>query len=202
MENKIIKLKDVKIAGYNPRKISDSEMEKLKVSLKEFGCVRLLVINKKTGNLVAGHQMLEAAKQLGWKELPYMEINVNLEKEKALNILLNKVQGEFNFDLLGPLLKELKDDNMLDLTGFDSADLELMEGFTDTGGLIEEGGLLLDPMKDGQNHEIIFKFDDEIEMKKVEKFFKTKQYKWKDKGLNSNQLIKMVEKIKNGTIKL
>jgi ParB-like chromosome segregation protein Spo0J len=191
-EYKIIKLKDVKVAGYNPRKISSDEMEKIKASLKEFGCVRPLVINCATNHLIAGHQMLEAAKQLGWKELPYMEVSLSLSQEKTLNVTLNKLGGEFDYDLLGPLLKELKDDNMLDLTGFDSADLELMEGFTDTGGLIEEG--VLDPMKDGQVHELTFKFADEIEMKKVEKFFKTKQYKWKDKGLNSNQLIKLVEK--------
>jgi ParB-like chromosome segregation protein Spo0J len=195
MEYKNIKIKDVKVAGYNPRKISSDEMEKLKSSLQEFGCVRPLVINKKTGNLVAGHQMLEAAKQLGWKELPYIEIDLEIKNEKALNVAMNKLSGEWNYELLGPLLSELNEGKMLDLTGFDSADLELMEGFSDTGGLMEEG--VLDPMKDGQVHELTFKFADEIEMKKVEKFFKTKQYKWKDKGLNSNQLIKLVEKIKN-----
>ena len=153
MEYKTIKLKDVKVAGYNPRKISPDEMETLKASLKEFGCVRQLVINKKTNNLIAGHQMLEAAKQLGWKELPYMEVDLSLDKEKALNIVLNRVQGEWNYDLLTPLLKELNDGKLLDLTGFEASELDLMEGFTDTGGIIEEGGVLLDPMKDGQVHE-------------------------------------------------
>jgi len=195
MEYKNIKLKDVKMAGYNPRKISSDEMEKLKASLKEFGCVRPLLINQKSGALVAGHQMLEAAKQLGWKELPYMEIDLPLDKEKALNILLNKVQGSWDFDLLGPLLKELNEGNMLDLTGFENSELELLEGYTDTGGVIEEG--VLDPMKDGQNHELIFKFDDEIEMKKVAKFFNTKQYGWKEKGPNSKLLAKITEKEKN-----
>lgn len=193
MEYKTIKIKDVKVADYNPRKISTGEMEKLKVSLKEFGCVRPLLINQKSGTLVAGHQMLEAAKQLGWKELPYIEIDLPLEKEKALNIVLNRVQGEWNYELLGPLLSELNEGKMLDLTGFNSSDLDLMDGLTDTGGLIDETEVL-DPMKDGQDYEIVFKFDNEIEMENIAKHFKNKQYGWKDKKeLNTKQLIKMVK---------
>lgn len=192
MEYKNIKLKDVKTAGYNPRKISSEEMEKLKTSLKRFGCVRPLVINKVTGNLVAGHQMLEAAKQLGWKELPHIDIELDIKLEKTLNITMNKLSGEWNYDLLGPLLKELNEGKTLDLTGFDSSDLDLIDGLTDTGGVIEEG--LLDPMKDGQIHKLIFEFDDEIEMKKAAKFFNNKQYGWKGKkGPNSKLLSKIVE---------
>jgi len=192
MEYKLIKLNKVKRSGYNPRKISDFEMEKLKLSLKEFGCVRPLVINKTTKNLVSGHQMLDAAHQLGIQELPYLEIEIPLKKEKTLNIALNKIQGEWNYDLLNPILKELKEEELLNLTGFNENDIDLIGEVTDTGGIIEEGELL-DPMKNGQLHELTFKFDNEIEMKRVKKHFQNKKHGWKDKGLNSNQLIKLID---------
>ena len=51
MEINKVKLKDLNFCPYNPRKISENELNKLKKSLKEFGCVSPLLVNKKTGCL-------------------------------------------------------------------------------------------------------------------------------------------------------
>lgn len=83
MKTKEIKLSEVKEAEYNPRKISEKQLEQLKKSLKRYGCVRPLVINKKTGNLVSGHQMLRAAKEIGMTTLPHIIVDLDKTKEKA-----------------------------------------------------------------------------------------------------------------------
>jgi ParB-like chromosome segregation protein Spo0J len=195
---KKINIKSIKEAKSNPREIDERSLENLKNSIKEFGYIQPIIWNKRSSCIISGHQRFKILKEEGAKEIEVVEVDLDEKKEKAALIALNKISGTWNYDLLGPLLKELDKGDMLDLTGFDASDLDLMEGLTDTGGIIEEGALM-DPMKDGQNHQLIFKFDDEIEMKNVAKFFKSKQYGWKDKnGPNTKQLIKLVEKEKNG----
>jgi len=193
MNYDMIDISSVKKATYNPRKIDKDELEKLKLSLKEFGCVRPLIINSTTGNLISGHQMLDAAKELGWKQLPYIKTEVSVEKEKALNLVMNKVQGDWDYGLLTDMLQELNQSNMLDLSGFSSLDLEMIKGFEDNGAVIVDD-LVLDPMKTGQSFELSFKFDNEIEYKKVRAFFDNTSLKWKNKKeLNTNLLSKLVE---------
>lgn len=51
-----IKLKEIKPAEYNPRKISDSELEKLNKSLEKFGFVDPIIINLKNNKIIGGHQ--------------------------------------------------------------------------------------------------------------------------------------------------
>jgi ParB-like chromosome segregation protein Spo0J len=43
-------------APYNPRKISDHDLEALRRSMKFFGVVEPVVVNKRTGRIVGGHQ--------------------------------------------------------------------------------------------------------------------------------------------------
>ena len=110
------KIDDLKAASYNPRKDlkpGDKEYEKLKRSITEFGYVEPVIWNERTGTVVGGHQRLKVLKDLGYEEIDCVVVNISLEQEKALNVALNKISGEWDNALLGDLLKELE------LTGYD-----------------------------------------------------------------------------------
>ena len=105
-----IPLSRIKPAPYNPRrdlKPGDPEFEALKRSVIEFGMVEVLVWNKRTGHLVGGHQRLSVLKAQGATHADVSVVDLPLEKEKALNIALNKIQGEWDEHKLAELLSEL-----------------------------------------------------------------------------------------------
>lgn len=121
-------------ADYNPRielKPGDKEYEKLKKSIQEFGFVEPVIWNKNTGHVVGGHQRLSVLKDLGYKEVDCVVINIDEVKEKALNIALNKIQGDWDNDKLSELLAELDSSNFdVALTGFDLAEIdEILDEF-------------------------------------------------------------------------
>ncbi|MGG5340179.1 hypothetical protein IGJ48_002891 [Enterococcus pernyi] len=127
MEIKIMKLSDLKPADYNPRIDLESgmeEYEKLKQSILEFGFVDPPIFNKRTGNLVGGHQRVAVAKDLGLcEEIEVSVVDLPLDKEKALNVALNKISGRWDDDKLALLLKEL-DADILDLSGFGEDEIQ------------------------------------------------------------------------------
>lgn len=115
-------------AKYNPRKDlkpGDPEYEKLKRSIETFGYVEPVIWNKKTGNIVGGHQRFKVLKHQGAKEIECVVVDISLDEEKALNVALNKVSGEWDMPKLADILDEL-DKSMFDisLTGFDAAEIE------------------------------------------------------------------------------
>jgi DNA modification methylase len=126
------RIEDLKPADYNPRKDlkpGDKEYEKLKRSLKEFGYVEPVIWNETTGRVVGGHQRLKVLKDLGYTEIDCVIVNLTEEKEKALNIALNKISGEWDNNLLADLLKELDKDGFdVTLTGFDLAEAKELFG--------------------------------------------------------------------------
>ena len=112
MDIQKIPVKKIKHAKYNPRKNlkpGDAEYEKLKLSIKEFGYVEPIIWNKRSGNIVGGHQRFKVLTQLGEKEVDCVVVDMDDEKEKALNIALNKVSGDWDMPLLTDLLKDLDD---------------------------------------------------------------------------------------------
>jgi ParB-like chromosome segregation protein Spo0J len=116
-------------APYNPRKDlqpGEPEYEALKRSIETLGYVEPLVWNKKTSTLVAGHQRFKVLQALGAKAIDCRVINVDLETEKALNVTLNseRVRGEWDSELLGRLLADLKTAEYdFTVTGFSEHDL-------------------------------------------------------------------------------
>lgn len=116
------KIGDLKIATYNPRKElskKDKEYQKIKNSILEFGYVAPIIINvDKT--VISGHQRIKVLKDLGYEEIDCIVVNFDKNKEKLLNIALNKISGEWDYQKLEALLQELKlDDFDTNLTGFD-----------------------------------------------------------------------------------
>lgn len=108
-------------ATYNPRKNlkpDDSEYQKLLRSIDEFGYIDPLIWNKRTGNLVGGHQRFKILLAKGLKEIEVSVVDLLIEKEKLLNIALNKISGEWDREKLAPLLDDVPEID-LELTGFD-----------------------------------------------------------------------------------
>lgn len=121
-------IQDLIPAAYNPRKDlqpGDPEYEKLKRSLDEFGYVEPVIWNKRTGNVVGGHQRLKVLQQEGISEIDCVVIDMDTEKEKALNIALNKISGDWDTDKLALLITDLQGSDFdVSLTGFDPAELD------------------------------------------------------------------------------
>lgn len=125
IEIKYVPVSDLKPAPYNPRTITDNEMKRLKTSMREFGVVDPLVVNATTGFVVGGNQRLEAARQLGIKALPVVEVRISRKREKALNLALNKISGDWDMPLLKDLLQDLDTGEFdMELTGFDEQEIE------------------------------------------------------------------------------
>jgi len=126
----IIKIPITKInpAPYNPRldlQPGDAEYEKIKRSITEFDLVEPLVWNKQTGNLVGGHQRLKVLKEQGIQDVEVSVVNLTEAKEKALNIVLNKAQGDWDMPKLKDLLLEIDTGEFdIAITGFDNDELE------------------------------------------------------------------------------
>jgi len=56
--------------------------------------VEPIVWNKRTGNIVGGHQRLKVLLDMGMREVDCVVVDLDEAKEKALNLALNKIQGE------------------------------------------------------------------------------------------------------------
>ena len=115
---------EINAAVYNPRvdlQPGDSDYDALKKSIDTFGLVEPLVWNKRTKSLVGGHQRLKILIAAGFKEVEVSVVDLDLEKEKALNLALNKIQGAWDNDKLASLIEELTKipDFDMGLTGFD-----------------------------------------------------------------------------------
>jgi len=115
-------------AAYNPRKDlqpGDPEYEKLKRSMQEFGYVEPIVWNERTGNIVGGHQRLKVLIDMGMQEVDCVVVDLDEAKEKALNLALNKIQGDWDYAKLKDLLEELDTGAFdIELTGFDMDEIE------------------------------------------------------------------------------
>ena len=114
-------------ADYNPRTISEHQAAALKRSIDRWGFVEPVVANKRTGRIVGGHQRIDAALALAVATVPVHWIDVDEASEKALNIALNKISGQWDEDLLGRLLSELEQGGQdLEDLGFDPDELQAL----------------------------------------------------------------------------
>jgi len=122
------KISELKTAPYNPRidiKEDKKFYEKLHKSIQQFGYVEPIIWNKQTSNIVGGNQRLQILKDNNTKEVEVVEVDLSIDDEKALNIALNKVTGDWDYEKLNMVLKELSDhDYLMDLTGFDSKEID------------------------------------------------------------------------------
>lgn len=144
-------------ADYNPRKglkSGDPEYEKLKRSLEEFGYVEPVIWNKTTSHVIGGHQRLKVLLDMGVTEVDCVVVEMDDEKEKALNVALNKISGDWDKDKLALLIADLQGaDFDVSLTGFNPGEID---------------DLFKDSLKDGI-HDDDFDVDAELEKPAVTK---------------------------------
>ena len=119
---------DLLPADYNPRKDlkpGDTEYEKLKRSIEQFGYVEPVIWNKTTGRVVGGHQRLKVLMDMGITEVECVVVEMDESQEKALNIALNKISGDWDKDKLALLIADLQGaDFDVSLTGFEPAEID------------------------------------------------------------------------------
>ncbi len=131
MDIQTILINKINPAKYNPRKdlkLGDPEYEKLKKSLTEFDLVEPLIWNKRSSNLVGGHQRLKILQERGDKEVEVSVVDLSPTKEKALNLALNKISGEWDYPKLKDILEELDSGILpdIEITGFDDKEIEAL----------------------------------------------------------------------------
>lgn len=126
MELEKAKITELISPTWNPRKITERERKKLTKSIDEYGYVAPVIVNRHNNHIVGGNQRVKILEDLGYKEIDVIYINEpNLEREKALNISLNKNSGDWDIGKLEDLLVDLElSDVDLDLTGFDNLDFK------------------------------------------------------------------------------
>lgn len=118
-----VPINELKASDYNPRKHSKEQADQLKESIKKFGLVDPAICNsapERMNVIIGGHFRVGVAKELGYQTMPVVYVNIpDIEKEKELNIRLNKNTGEFDLDLLAQF-----DESFLADVGFDSEEID------------------------------------------------------------------------------
>ncbi len=126
-------------ATYNPRRISEAELAKVRDSVEEFGMVDPIVVNDDM-TVIGGHQRLKAAISLGWETVPCIVLSLSKKDEKRLNIKLNRLGGQFDEELLKDVLMEFDEAELPEL-GFEPLELEKIMGDKDLSEANKEVGL-------------------------------------------------------------
>ena len=126
-ELKVLPISVLKPAEYNPRKKlkkGDKEYKKILDSIEEFGFADPLVVNSDM-TIIGGHQRLTVAQDLGYTEVPCAVVDIDKTREKALNIALNKITGQWDDHLLAELLEDIANSGDFDIgkTGFDPPEI-------------------------------------------------------------------------------
>lgn len=118
-------------ASYNPRTWDETAMMQLKESIKIFGLVDPFIVNsalERRNIVIGGHMRLEAAKELGIQKVPVVFVNIpDIEREKELNLRLNRNTGHFDWNLLADF-----GETMLADVGFTSEELDKVFEIEDT----------------------------------------------------------------------
>ncbi len=136
MDDNNIKIQQVDIsrlnpAPYNPRKWEKEAEKQLTESITRFGLVDPIIVNDALGRenvVIGGHFRLKVAKQLGYKEVPVVFLNIpDLNKEKELNLRLNRNTGDWDWNLLADFNSSLLTD-----VGFSSEELDHIFDFDET----------------------------------------------------------------------
>jgi hypothetical protein len=172
-----VPIDQLKPAPYNPRKISKSMMDALIKNIKEFGIVDPLVVNKDL-TIIGGHQRYYACKTLKIKKIPCVVLDLTKNKEKILNIALNKITGEFDFASLADLLLDLENQGEdLDLTGFTADEVEdLMTHIKEEGEGEAPEVQFTEELGEEQNY-IVLVFDTTVDWLQAESLFDLKPVK-------------------------
>jgi DNA modification methylase len=131
MEIQRMKLADLTPAKYHPRVkqcSGDTTYDALTRSMQQFGYIEPIIWNRQTGNIVGGHNKRNVLLSMGIQEDDVSIVDLPLEKEKLLNVALNKIGSDpalWDLPRLKDLIIEFEDLNLdVELTGFDKIEIE------------------------------------------------------------------------------
>lgn len=126
-ELKLINIDELIPYANNARTHSKDQINKLRSSLREFGFINPILIDKDY-NILAGHGRVMAAREEGIKEVPCVLVEHLTEAQKKAYILAdNRLAMDAGWDdeMLALELENLKElDFDMDLTGFDAAEID------------------------------------------------------------------------------
>ena len=129
MEIRKVPISLLNAAPYNPRKDlqpGDPEYQKIARSIEKYGCVEPIIWNEKTGNVIGGHQRLKVLAATGAVEVDVSVVQLSLEDEKALNLALNKISGQWDNEKLSAVLQDLSAGFDVEVTGFDQHEVDAL----------------------------------------------------------------------------
>jgi site-specific DNA-methyltransferase (adenine-specific) len=131
MNIQTINITEIKPYENNPRKISEKAIDKVALSLKEFGWQQPIVVDEKNV-IIAGHTRHKAAEKLGYREVPILKaVGLSDEKVKAYRFMDNRSHEEtsWDWDLAVKEISELIDQNQVDekLLGFDEGEFDYIK---------------------------------------------------------------------------
>ena len=131
-------INDLISAEYNPRQLTNDQFNQISDSIKRFGIVDPIIVNKNKERediIIGGHQRIKVAKDLNIEKVPTVELDLSYDKERELNIRLNKNSGDWDYDVLADVF-EMDD---LKLWGFDEDEiLNIQEDEPELDELIDE----------------------------------------------------------------
>jgi len=166
-EVQTVALADIQSAPYNPRTITPKAREGLRASMRRFGNVQPIVINKRSGHLIGGHQRVSLLKEVGETHTQAIIVDLPLSEEKALNIALNSrtVTGVFDNEQLGDLLNEIQADDADLFRDLNLDDLlNTMPKIDEVDADVEDDEPEKAPLQKVVSYQIVF--DDEVQQQK------------------------------------
>jgi len=167
------KIKYLKASPYNPRrdlKPGNPAYDRLKKSIENFNYIEPIVWNKRTDRVVGGHQRIKILSELGYEDVEVSVVDLDEEKEKALNLALNKTGGNWDLKKLEIVFKDLKlTDLDFEMTGFSEIEVKQLGKYMDNN---QDSSPKLG---DGLEYQIIINCKDEFhQIKLLKKFEKEK----------------------------
>ncbi len=120
-----VKITELHADPANARTHGERNLNAIEDSLKSFGQVEPLVVQKSTGKVIGGNGRLEVMRRAGIEECDVVEVDVDDAKATALGIALNRTAelAEWDDEVLTKLLEALPSE-LLEVSGFNSDDLQ------------------------------------------------------------------------------
>ncbi len=181
------KIKELKVAEYNPNEMTKKEYQDLKDSILEFGMVEPILINKHKGRedvIIGGHHRLRIWESMGKKVIPTVEVKLPLKKEKELNLRLNRNHGHFNWDELANNF----DTEDLIAYGFDDIELHGIEEIKETKDIPDRGKIQFAEELLLEHNYVVLTFDNELDWQVAQEKLKLKKVKSGIKTVKSQKV--------------
>ncbi len=166
-----VKIKDIKLDDTNPNEMSDIKREALRTTIKKFGFLEPVVINKDM-MMVDGEHRLQILKEEGETEITAIKINVSDIDKKIIRQTMNKLRGVHNpRDDIEDLIRISKEVSLQDMSKYLGMEEKNLGDFLESVNQVPESFLSLmaeEKNKLQKKHFINFKLSDDQAKKLLE----------------------------------